>query len=305
MKKVLLGGMFVLILGISVYFTSVVILDNLYIKPVIYKPEVNENKGFTGLKTSENNEDITKLNMESKLTIEYLNKHKDRPLYKREIFMTFDDGPSYNTRKVIKILDSYSVKANFFEIGKNIKGNEDIVKLLQQDGMCILNHSYNHDYNSYKSVDSFNVDFKLSKENLAKVLGKDALPFFRFPGGSDNQQAIDYTNHYDRMKDMRNDIKAFGEYYVDWNVSSGDAAPGGLPMETIKNNIINQASSQNFVVSLMHDAEGKDTSMEALPYIVENLKQQGFVFRTFEDITPTEINEMIRLRIVNRTQKGD
>ena len=60
------------------------------------------------------------------------------------IALTFDDGPNYNTSKVIDVLNKYNVKATFFVIGKNIKGHELILKKMVESNMEIGNHTYNH-----------------------------------------------------------------------------------------------------------------------------------------------------------------
>lgn len=65
---------------------------------------------------------------------------KDNPM----IALTFDDGPNHNTSRVLDILEKYNVKATFFILGTNIKGNEKIIKRMNDLGMEIGNHMYSH-----------------------------------------------------------------------------------------------------------------------------------------------------------------
>lgn len=60
------------------------------------------------------------------------------------IALTFDDGPNHNTNRVLDILEKYNVKATFFILGTNIKGNENIIKRMNDLGMEIGNHMYSH-----------------------------------------------------------------------------------------------------------------------------------------------------------------
>ena len=60
------------------------------------------------------------------------------------IALTFDDGPNYNTSKVIDTLNKYNVKATFFVMGKNIKGHELTLKKMLDSNMEIGNHTFNH-----------------------------------------------------------------------------------------------------------------------------------------------------------------
>lgn len=64
----------------------------------------------------------------------------DKPM----IALTFDDGPNHNTSRVLDILEKYNVKATFFILGSNIKGNEKIIKRMNNLGMEIGNHTYSH-----------------------------------------------------------------------------------------------------------------------------------------------------------------
>lgn len=68
--------------------------------------------------------------------------HGDRDVNK--IALTFDDGPSNNTLKIISVLNDNNVKATFFVLGINILDNELIFKELIDSNNEIANHSYNH-----------------------------------------------------------------------------------------------------------------------------------------------------------------
>lgn len=77
-------------------------------------------------------------------------KHYD--IYKQTIInndlkliaLTFDDGPNHNTSRILDILEKYNVKATFFILGTNIKGNEKTIKRMYNLGMEIGNHMYSH-----------------------------------------------------------------------------------------------------------------------------------------------------------------
>ena len=65
-------------------------------------------------------------------------------LYAGRVYLTFDDGPGTNTQKILDILDQYDVKATFFILGCNIRGNEMIIRRMNDMGMEIGNHMYSH-----------------------------------------------------------------------------------------------------------------------------------------------------------------
>jgi len=73
----------------------------------------------------------------------------------KEIALSFDDGPNREfTPRVLSTLAQYNAPATFFVIGKNIPGNESILKQIDAAGHSIGNHSYTH---------SFFVDLKARK----------------------------------------------------------------------------------------------------------------------------------------------
>ncbi len=60
------------------------------------------------------------------------------------IALTFDDGPSNVTNKVLNILEANNVQATFFWLGKNLSQNQSIVRKAIAAGHQIGNHSWDH-----------------------------------------------------------------------------------------------------------------------------------------------------------------
>ena len=53
----------------------------------------------------------------------------------KQVCLTFDDGPNNpNTTKVLEVLKKHNIRAVFFVIGKNIQGNESILKQVVDEG---------------------------------------------------------------------------------------------------------------------------------------------------------------------------
>ena len=70
--------------------------------------------------------------------------------------------------------------------------------------------------------------------------------------------------------------------------------------EIVKRKVISQCKEKKLAVVLMHDTYYNSFTVEALPDIIKYLKNQGFVFRTFDELTSTEESVMKRIGIVNR-----
>jgi peptidoglycan/xylan/chitin deacetylase (PgdA/CDA1 family) len=66
---------------------------------------------------------------------------------KKEIAITFDDGPMADfTPQVLDVLKNENVPAAFFLIGKNIHGNETLLKRIINEGHVVGNHSFEHGF---------------------------------------------------------------------------------------------------------------------------------------------------------------
>ncbi|MGL6173885.1 MAG: polysaccharide deacetylase family protein [Cellulosilyticaceae bacterium] len=194
---------------------------------------------------------------------------------KKSAYLTFDDGPSNNTVQILDFLKANNIKATFFVLGK---GNQaDIYRRIVDEGHTIAIHSNTHEYKDiYQNVDSFMADVKRLSDLIEKETGvkPDVL---RFPGGSNNTISHRYGGK-DLMDQIIPAVEAEGYAYFDWNVDSMDAAKGLQDKQVIVNSVLNGAKYTDNAVILMHDAAPKTTTVDALPEIVEGLKEQGFIF---------------------------
>lgn len=194
---------------------------------------------------------------------------------KKVAFLTFDDGPTKNiTPRILDTLKHYNVKATFFVLGQLAEQNGDLLKREYEEGHSIGNHSHSHDYkNIYKSVPSFMQEFNTANKIIETSIGNGfKTELFRFPGGSFEK----------RKNPFKEKLKSEGLRYIDWNVSSGDAAGQNVPVQNILSNIKNTSAGKNHIVILMHDASTKKTTADALPQIIEYLKSQGYEFKTLK-----------------------
>ena len=191
------------------------------------------------------------------------------------VYLTLDDGPSQNTQKVLDILDKYNAKATFFVTGA-MPEYKDMIKKAYDKGHTIGMHTYSHDYAKvYASVDSYFQDLDQIGQLVKEEIGYVPC-FIRFPGGSSNTISASYTKGI--MTTLTQEVQARGYQYYDWNGSSGDGA-----VRTTEQ-LVAQATSfhDNNIILLSHDSEAKDTTVEALPKIIEYYQSQGYVFKALD-----------------------
>lgn len=198
-----------------------------------------------------------------------------KPSAGKTVYLTFDDGPSQYTPEILDVLDKYGVKATFFVInGRYNSTMKDIVDRGHQIGL----HTYSHDYQKVYSSDSaYFADLQKIHDVVLKETGVDTS-IIRFPGGSSNTVSRNYSKGI-----MSRITKAVGEkgyVYFDWNCSNGDA-DGANTVQKQLNYCSQFPKSASRVIVLMHDT--KETTLEALPQIIEYYQSCGM---TFDILTP-------------------
>ncbi len=189
------------------------------------------------------------------------------------VYLTFDDGPSENTEKVLDILDQYGINATFFVTG-NDPDYRGSIRDAYERGNTIGMHTMTHDYKTvYASEDAYFSDL----DQVAQVV-KDEIGYVpylvRFPGGSSNTVSANYSPGL--MTTLSEDVPARGYQYYDWNVSSGDAAGNNVAVDTIVNSSCVEGYTN--IMLLCHDSNTKATTAEALPRIIQYYLDNGYTF---------------------------
>lgn len=199
------------------------------------------------------------------------------------VYLTFDDGPSSSTDRILDILDEYGVKATFFVIGRTGDEAEAAYRRIVEEGHTLAMHSYTHQYSQiYASEEAYAADLSKLRSYLYDVTG--VWPkYVRFPGGSSNTVSklnMQVFIHYLDRENLK---------YFDWNVSSGDAASNGLlPPETIVSNCLSGIRARHTSIVLMHDNALKTTTVEALPLLLDALMEEPDTeILPIDDDTPT------------------
>ena len=196
---------------------------------------------------------------------------------KRKVYLTFDDGPSKHTEEILDILAEYKVKATFFVIGKTDEKSKEIYKRIVEEGHTIGMHSYSHQYKYiYNSLDNFRDDYYKISDLLLEVTGNRPV-YYRFPGGSSNTVSKEDMNKFIAFLNQ-NQIT-----YFDWNVESGDAVSKPISEKKLIKNVVNGIGDKDISVVLMHDT--KDSTVAALPKLIENLLKQDLAILPIDENT--------------------
>ncbi|MBQ3816788.1 MAG: polysaccharide deacetylase [Clostridia bacterium] len=195
------------------------------------------------------------------------------PPGERVCYLTFDDGPSDNTLKILDILDRYNIKATFFV---TCNGKPEYVTNINAGGHTLGLHTASHIYSQvYASTDAYFADLRRVSDMVKSYTGI-VSKIIRFPGGGSNTTSKKYCPGIMSKLVV---MTAEQEYhYFDWNVDSGDANGRNVSPNKLVNSVLSQAANKNSICVLMHDEASKTTTVEALPAMIEGLSAMGYRF---------------------------
>lgn len=197
------------------------------------------------------------------------------------IYLTFDDGPSKNTPKVLKVLADHDVKATFFVIGQTDETGRQRMRDIVDQGHTLGMHSYCHEYGAvYQSVEAFLDDMYQIFTQIKEATGTTPT-MFRFPGGSINSYNAGI------YQELIAEMTRRGFVACDWNMSGEDAVNGTHTPSQIVQNVMKSLGWVKSGFVLLHDGDYAATTADALGTLIEELQDEGFRFdRLTPDIKP-------------------
>jgi peptidoglycan/xylan/chitin deacetylase (PgdA/CDA1 family) len=172
----------------------------------------------------------------------------------REVYLTFDDGPTpVVTPWVLDQLAEAGARGTFFCLGRNVDKYPEIYNMILSGGHSVGNHSYSHLKGFRSSVRRYMDDINLASDMIDSKLFRP--PYGRiFPG----------------------QVKAVLEQYdiIMWDVLSIDYN-AGLGGERVLRNVTRNVKPGSIIV--FHDSEkAADNLYFALPRTLEFLKEEGY-----------------------------
>lgn len=222
------------------------------------------------------------------------------------VFLTFDDGPSNSTEKILNILKDKDVHGTFFVLGSSIEKDSKRQEYLKEElksGNAIANHSYSHDFKKLYPGNKLNIDYFMDEFNKTNDIMKSILGgefdcrVLRMPGGYGTRKYYKDPS----LKEFDNTLQENGIINIDWNALDGDAEGKPYSTEEMLNYVKKTSKGKNHVVILMHDAAGKEKTVEILPQIIDYYKNEGYEFKVIKNTSKEENNSN---KIENNTEKS-
>lgn len=187
----------------------------------------------------------------------------------RVVALTFDDGPTVEGESVLETLAEKDVTATFYFIGQDIEKNKEVAKRTIEAGHEVGNHSYTHTRMVFKSPGFMKAEVDKTDERIRQA-GYMAQTTFRPPYG----KKLLFLPLYLQQK---------GKTTVTWDVEPETYLAADASAEDIAQYVVEHTREGSII--LLHPWYGKNNSTrEAIPLIIEALKEKGFRFVTVSEL---------------------
>lgn len=194
---------------------------------------------------------------------------KKKKATQKTIALTFDDGPSSFTDRLLDCLEANNAKATFFMVGKEILSFPDEVKRMKALGCELGNHTYDHTDLATLSASDISSEISRVDQELVNLTGQGAT-VVRPPYGSVNDT-----------------VKAtVGTPMILWSIDTLDWKTQDVQatVEEVMNNV------QDGSIILMHDIYS--TSVDAAEILIPQLIEDGYQLVTVHELAAAHGKEL-------------
>lgn len=183
---------------------------------------------------------------------------------RREVALTFDDGPSIYTQRFVRMLRAQKAVATFFMIGEQVtSGYRPILREELRDGDALGDHTWTHPNLAMLSSGAVRGQLAGAKGAIASLSGYTPC-VFRPPYGSYDSSVVDVA-------------RSLGLDTVTWEVDPADYTLPGVA--AIEQRVL--AHTQRGSIVLSHDGGGpRLQTLDAYPHIIATLRARGYRFVT-------------------------
>ncbi len=177
-----------------------------------------------------------------------------------KIAITFDDGPSIYTEKLLDGLKERQVRATFFVIGKSAQQYPEIIKREAVEGHLLGNHTYSHVQITKLSIEKAREEIEKTNQIIEDLTG-NKVEYVRPPFGVWEEE----------LEDLQMHSTMWSVDPLDWTTKNTDEIVNRVVTKVKENDII-----------LLHDCY--ESSVQAALRIVDLLQAQGYEFVTVEEL---------------------
>ncbi|UHD45818.1 polysaccharide deacetylase family protein [Aureimonas altamirensis] len=179
------------------------------------------------------------------------------------IALTYDDGPTEVTPRLLDVLKAHNAKATFFPNGANVQSAAAVVRRIAVEGHAVGNHTISHSRLTSLSLEAVRREVEDANALLAQLTG---------------QRPVVFRPPYAAMNDAVTDVvRTNGLSVILWSIYPERLA---FSASTIRNRVVDHARDGDIV--FLHDTSAQ--TVDATEAILSDLSAKGFEFVTVPEL---------------------
>ena len=195
------------------------------------------------------------------------------------VALTFDDGPSKHTERLLDTFATYGGKGTFFVVGNLLDGRAQTIKRMASEGHEIAGHSWNHRQLTKLSVGELTDQIMTTRAKICEITGIDST-LIRPPYGSYNSETKSVCAN-------------LGIIMANWSLDTLDWKYKDA--NRIHNTIMKEVKAGDII--LCHDLHG--TTVDAMERVIPDLIEQGYQLVTVSELLAYSDKEIIAGGVYN------
>ena len=190
---------------------------------------------------------------------------------RRAVALTFDDGPSESTPRLLELLARHDVRATFFQCGANVRRLPSIAREVGAAGHVFGNHTNSHVLLALHSAEFIFAEMEEAQKTIGDATGSEPR-YFRPPYG------VRWFGMRSAQKRLRLTSVLWSTIGKDWKWQADAVARKIL------------AGAMNGAIFCLHDGSalrerpGIENTIEAVRQVIPILRDRGFHFETVSEI---------------------
>lgn len=204
----------------------------------------------------------------------------DKPM----VALTFDDGPSAHTQRLLDIFKKHGGTGTFFVLGNTLDNRKDTLKRMVAEGHEIGNHSWSHRQFTNIDIDEVKDQIMMTRAKIYDITGVDCT-IVRPPYGACN----------DEIRALGAEI---GVSYVNWSIDTLDWKTKNA--DAVYKEIMNDVGDGHII--LCHDLH--KTTVDAMERVIPALIKEGYQLVTVSELLTCRGGEISVGKMYYKQVKG-
>ncbi len=193
----------------------------------------------------------------------------DKPM----VALTFDDGPSVHTPRLLNIFKKHGGKGTFFVVGNLLDKNKFVAKRIVDEGHEIASHAWSHTDLSTLSLEKARAEISKTHQKIFDITGAEPK-LIRPPYGAYND-VVKYSAYT-----CKEAVVTWSVDTLDWKTRNAKAVYDSV-----------MGSVYDGAIILCHDLHG--TTVDAMEKVIPDLIEKGYQLVTVSQLLMMKKGEIV------------